>query len=137
MAKISLDQLRKAASSGRRSTLYHWMRENHARISEALADAGRPNWAALAETFAKAGLTDRSNQPPTAAIARQTWHKVCSVLVKQQTAAPTNRPRAASTTAALPSQPPTQPGETTARIQGRNYTFTQATLRKAPTQETE
>jgi hypothetical protein len=137
MAKISLDQLRKAASSGRRSTLYHWMRENHARISEALADAGRPNWEALAETFAKAGLTDRSNRPPTAAAARQTWHKVRTALVKQQTAVPTNRPRTASTTAALPSQPPTQPGETTARVQGRSYTFTQATLRKAPTQETE
>jgi hypothetical protein len=113
MAKISLDQLRKAASSG------------------------RPNWEALAETFAKAGLTDRSNQPPTAAAARQTWHKVRIALVKQQTSVPTNRPRAASTTAALSSQPPTQPGETTARIQGRSYTFTQATLRKAPTQETE
>jgi len=137
MAKISLDQLRKAASSGRRSTLYYWMRAHHARISEALADAGRPNWEALAETFAKAGLTDRRNEPPTAAITRQTWHKVCAVLAKQQTAAATNRPPAASTTATLPSQPPTQPGETTARVHGRNYTFTHATLRKAPTEETE
>jgi hypothetical protein len=56
-----------------RSSLYRWMRQNHEEFAAALADAGRPNWRAIAAEFAKDGLTDPDPSPEA---VRLTWWKV-------------------------------------------------------------
>ena len=87
------DRLRTAAASGRRSTLYRWMMRNHERFSETLAEAGRPNWEALAATFDKMGLKNRDErQALTGPGVRQTWRKVkqapAKAPIKQTAASP-------------------------------------------------
>jgi hypothetical protein len=67
------EKVRKAATTGRRSVLYRWMMANYAEFTATVAEAGRPNWAALAETFGEEGLHDRLGRPPSSETARQTW----------------------------------------------------------------
>lgn len=71
-----LAKVRLAASKGRRSTLFLWLRENHDDFAAAVAEAGQPNWEELSVTFSDLGLTDRLNHPPTPEGARQTWWRV-------------------------------------------------------------
>ena len=72
MAEDRIERLRQAAMSSR-SSLYRWMRQNHEEFAAALADAGRPNWRAIAAEFAKDGLTDPDPSPEA---VRLTWWKV-------------------------------------------------------------
>jgi hypothetical protein len=72
----AMTQIRDAASSGRRSALFRWMTRNFDGFAAALQDAGKPNWAALADKFSEMGLTDRQGKSPTPAGARLTWYKV-------------------------------------------------------------
>lgn len=72
MAEDRIERLRQAAMSSR-SSLYRWMRQNHDEFAAALADAGRPNWRAIAAEFAKDGLTDPEPSPEA---VRLTWWKV-------------------------------------------------------------
>jgi hypothetical protein len=52
------------------------MMRNFDGFAAALQDAGKPNWAALADKFSEMGLTDRRGKPPTPTGARLTWYKV-------------------------------------------------------------
>jgi hypothetical protein len=103
---LSLETVKEAAMSGRRSALYRWMLENFDQFSRAVAEAGRPNWQALARTFGEAGLRDRLGKVPSAEGTRQTWF-----LVRQ---AVTKAPKLAGRPAAMipgPSRPVTASGE--------------------------
>jgi hypothetical protein len=103
-----MDRIRQAALS-RRSSLYRWMLRHYDEFSAALAEAGRPNWQALAEAFAAEGLTDSETKPPTPEGARQTWWRVRkAVEAKRAKAAP--RPQSATTIAPSPAQSP-EPGK--------------------------
>lgn len=59
----------------RHSTLYLWMRRNHAEISEQIALHG-VHWPDVAVALGKDGLTDRTGKPPTANTCKQTWYRV-------------------------------------------------------------
>jgi hypothetical protein len=67
------------------------MVEHHADLRGVLVRAGRPNWKALSKEFAAAGLTDINGNPPTNAVSRNTWVKVCALVAKE--GVPTTRPR--------------------------------------------
>jgi hypothetical protein len=103
---LSLETVKEAAMSGRRSALYRWMLENFDQFSRTVDEAGRPNWQALARTFGEAGLRDRLGKVPSAEGTRQTWF-----LVRQ---AVTKTPKLAGRPAAMvpgPSRPVTASGE--------------------------
>lgn len=73
----TFDRLKKAAASGRRSTLYRWMMSNYDRFARTLIEAGRPNWDELAQTFTELGLKSRDEaRPLTGDGVRLTWRKV-------------------------------------------------------------
>ena len=103
---LSLETVKEAAMSGRRSALYRWMLENFDQFSRAVAEAGRPNWQALARTFGEAGLRDRLGKVPSAEGTRQTWFLVRQAVAKT--------PKLAGRPAAMvpgPSRPVTASGE--------------------------
>ena len=79
---LSPEKLREAAMSGRRSAVYRWMLENFDQFSRTVAEAGRPNWQALARTFGEAGLRDRLGKAPSAEGTRQTWFLVRQAVAK-------------------------------------------------------
>ncbi len=60
---------------------------NHDAFAERL-ERFKPDWTALAEVFAKAGLTDRRGNPPTGEAARKTWQRVRIVAATEQTRPP-------------------------------------------------
>ena len=82
------ERIRKAATENRRSTLYLWMFANFEEFEATVADAGRPNWGALAKAFAEEGLVGLRNQPPTAEGARLTWFKVRQAKQGKRSAVP-------------------------------------------------
>lgn len=73
-----VDQVRDALFSARtrtvRSTLYHFMRQNHDELSTVFEEAP-PAWGPLADRFGTMGLTDRGGKPPSANTARMTWYR--------------------------------------------------------------
>jgi hypothetical protein len=79
---LSPEKLREAAMSGRRSALYRWMLENFDQFSGTVAEAGRPNWQALAVAFGEGGLRDRLGKAPSAEGTRQTWFLVRQAVAK-------------------------------------------------------
>jgi hypothetical protein len=83
------DSIKRAATADRRSSLYLWMVRNYDEFGATLADAGKPNWAALADAFKDEGLTDLKGRPPTPEGARLTWFKVRQAKNKQAKTAPT------------------------------------------------
>ena len=99
MSRIPLSRLEKAARVDRRSSLFVYMLEHHADLSGVLVRAGRPNWKALSQEFAAAGLTDINGNPPTDAVSRNTWVKVCALLAKE--GVPTTRSRRERPSAAV------------------------------------
>ena len=66
--------LRKIEHPADRSTLFHWMVEHHDELT-ASADGARLVWADLCASFADMGLTCRTGQPATPAVARMTWYR--------------------------------------------------------------
>ena len=100
---LSPEKLREAAMSGRRSALYRWMLANFDQFSSTVAEAGRPNWQALAVVFGEAGLRDRLGKAPSAEGTRQTWF-----LVRQAVAKTVARPDAM---VQVPSRPVTASAE--------------------------
>ena len=120
MSRIPLSRLEKAARVDRRSSLFVYMVEHHADLSGVLVRAGRPNWKALSQEFAAAGLTDINGNPPTDAVSRNTWVKVCALLAKE--GVPTTRSRRERPSAAVatpgaggPNQSPIGPAARLAR----------------------
>ena len=99
MSRIPLSRLEKAARVDRRSSLFVYMLEHHADLSGVLVRAGRPNWKALSQEFAAAGLTDINGNPPTDAVSRNTWVKVCALVAKE--GVPTTRSRRERPSAAV------------------------------------
>jgi hypothetical protein len=67
--------LRTAGKGALHSALYHWMRQNHDRLT-ALFEDSSPAWAILAETFGRMGLTDREGKSPAPKTVRMTWYRV-------------------------------------------------------------
>lgn len=63
-----------ARDSGSRSKLYRWLRRNHDAFAE-MVEEHRPSWRALAEQFAKEGLTGPTGQPLKADSARRIWYR--------------------------------------------------------------
>ena len=103
---LSPEKLREAAMSGRRSALYRWMLENFDQFSGTVAEAGRPNWQALAVAFGEGGLRDRLGKAPSAEGTRQTWFLVRQAVAKT--------PKLVAKPAAMvpgPSRPVTASGE--------------------------
>jgi hypothetical protein len=112
-----LDRVISAAQGGGgRSQLYRWMQKHHARLAEAF---DRPDWDAVAQELAKAGMTDAHGKSPSATTVRQTWWKV-----KRDKDAtipkPSRRGKAAPTpaTAAVEPPPPAAPEPTGPSGQG-------------------
>ena len=66
--------LRKIERPADRSTLFHWMVEHHDKLTAA-AGGGRLVWADLCASFTAMGLTCRTGQPATPAVARTTWYR--------------------------------------------------------------
>lgn len=106
---IALRNLREAAKT-RRSTLYMWLIDNHDTFAAVIAEAGRPNWQALAAEFGAQGYTDADGKPPSVEGARQTWWKVRKTIkarraaaARKQPSAPT--PRASVAAATSPGSP--------------------------------
>lgn len=99
MSRIPLSRLEKAARVDRRSSLFVYMVDHHADLSGVLVRAGRPNWKALSTEFAAAGLTDINGKPPSDAVSRNTWVKVCALVAKE--GVPTTRPRRERLSAAV------------------------------------
>ncbi len=50
--------------------------DNHDTFKQVVAEAVRPNWKALAASFASQGLTDAYDKPPTGEVTRATWWRV-------------------------------------------------------------
>ena len=103
---LSPEKIKEAAMSGRRSPLYRWMLENFDQFSGTVAEAGRPNWQALAVAFGEGGLRDRLGKAPSAEGTRQTWFLVRQAVAKT--------PKLAGRPAAMvpgPSRPVTASGE--------------------------
>jgi hypothetical protein len=99
------------AATRRRSSLYVWMLENHDSFKEVIAKAVRPNWHALAETFAEEGQTDADGNKPTAECTRQTWWKVRKMVAARQVAqAKRQRTRSAIPPVDKPATQKAQPG---------------------------
>jgi hypothetical protein len=111
MAKTSITVARLTeAAMRRRSSLYVWMLENHDSFKDVIAKAVRPNWHALAETFAEDGQTDADGNKPTAECTRQTWWKVRKVVAARQVAqAKRQQARSATHPADKPSAQTVQP----------------------------
>jgi hypothetical protein len=57
------------------STLGRWMIRQRAEL-EALFRERKPDWAAMAEVFGKAGLRDEAERRPTAESAERAWRMV-------------------------------------------------------------
>lgn len=89
---MNVERFRQAATKERRSTLYRWMLANHDEFAVIVADAGRPNWQALAKAFADEGLRDLRDNQPTSEGARQTWFKVRMAVEKERTQKPKQAP---------------------------------------------
>lgn len=102
---ITVEKLRKAAISARRSTLYVWLLEHYAEVDATVEEAGRPNWTALAATFADAGLTDAHGNRPTAEGTRQTWWKVRQAQKTRAAKPPVASAKAPAPTPAAPKRP--------------------------------
>ena len=66
------------------STLGPWMTAHRDEMEELFRE-GRPDWAAMAEHFGKAGLLDEAERKPTAGSAERTWR-----VVQAATAAPSS-----------------------------------------------
>jgi hypothetical protein len=133
VGRIPLSRLEKAARFGRRSSLFVYMFEHYADLSRVLVRAGRPNWKALSKEFAAAGFTDIKGNPPTDAVSRNTWVKVCALVAKEgatTTRTTRERPSAAVATPATggPAQLPPEPaglaGATTPPAVGPRPAFT-------------
>jgi hypothetical protein len=75
-------KIRRAAVSERRS-LYLWMLANFDEFSATVAEAGRPNWKALAKAFAEEGLTDVKGRDLAPEATRLTWLKVRKAVEKK------------------------------------------------------
>ena len=104
MGRIPLLRLEKAARFGRRSSMFIYMFEHYADLRGVLVRAGRPNWKALSKEFAAAGLTDINGNPPSDAVSRNTWVKVCALVAKE--GMPTTRPRRERLSAAVANPAP-------------------------------
>lgn len=66
-----------AAKRGpRHSPLYEWLWARHGTLAAELNPPRTPNWAAVAEGFARLGIVDGKAQPPTPVVVRKTWTKV-------------------------------------------------------------
>jgi hypothetical protein len=57
-----------------RSSLFHWMVNNHDRLADGWS-RGAVRWPALCKQFEALGLTDRTGKPATAWTAKQTWRR--------------------------------------------------------------
>ena len=115
----------KQKTRGGHSPIYVWLWKHYDRLIVELAPPISPNWAAMAEQFAKDGVMDGSGKPPTAVTVRQTFAKVArdkaeapTTMKRRKTrgksaepltqAAP---PQVRATTAPTPTtQPPQKPG---------------------------
>lgn len=119
------DKVRKAATTGRRSVLYRWMLENYAEFTATVAEAGRPNWAALAEMFGNEGLHDRLGRPPSPETARQTWWLVRQAVARSGgKAAQTPQASAQPPPAGRPTLPDAPLGETDFKtLGGTRFSF--------------
>jgi hypothetical protein len=73
---IDLPTLCEASSNKNRTPLFQWMFSNRANLSQAIREAGRPDWEGLAKLFGERGLKDANGHPPNAACCRQTWIRV-------------------------------------------------------------
>jgi hypothetical protein len=106
-----------------RGTLRTWMTLNHDAFAERL-ERFKPDWTALAEVFAKSGLTDRRGNPPTAEATRKTWQRV-RIAARANPAV--TRPALPPTTATEQTRPPPPPeapkaGPRTVQLRGGDGT---------------
>lgn len=85
---VSMTEIERAASDGRRTPLFFWMHLNHEEFTRVLAKVGRPNWAALSRIFADAELlpkaADARAEKMNGEVARQTWRRVRIVLGQEK-----------------------------------------------------
>lgn len=58
------------------SPLYEWLWARSDTLAAELNPPRTPNWKAIAEGFAKAGVVDGKGQAPTPVVVRKTWLKV-------------------------------------------------------------
>lgn len=75
--------LRKIERPADRSPLFHWMVEHHDELIAA-ANGARLIWADLCASFTALGLTCRTGQPATPAVARTTWYRARKLVAQRQ-----------------------------------------------------
>jgi hypothetical protein len=96
-------------TGGRHSSLYLWMRENHATLAADFAANG-PRWDARFKAMGEVGLLDADGKKPSKRTAMQTWYRLCR---KQSgppaSPQPTNQPAAQPGAAGRPPPEPTAP----------------------------
>ena len=66
-----------SGSKGRHSLIYETLWGHYDELLPELAPPRMPNWAAVAERLATAGLLDGSGKPAKPPLVRNTWWKVC------------------------------------------------------------
>lgn len=71
-----LAALEKQPGQGRQSPVYAFLWTNYAKLQSRLTPRARPNWAVIAEEFARLGVLDGRGKPPTAERVRKVWWQV-------------------------------------------------------------
>lgn len=70
------EQLKTAATKGRRSSLYRWLLLNHDRFLALLNESGKPNWEEIAVQFNKMGLKNLAGRDVSKNHVRSVWIQV-------------------------------------------------------------
>ncbi len=103
-------------AGGRHSSLYVWMRDNHAALSAEFAKNG-PQWAIRVPAMVEIGLVDAAGQPPSIRTAMQTWYRVCRAM---GTPSPRRQASPQPPAPVRPQPPPEAPQAGTRTIQLRS-----------------
>ena len=75
-ASSRIERVRQASMLAGRSQLSRWMQQHHDTLTAAFAEAGRPNWKAIAAELTADGMTDAEGKPLSPERVRQTWFHV-------------------------------------------------------------
>ena len=83
--------LREITQSAERSSLFRWMVENYAELTEA-SKGRRLQWRSLCSKFAELQLTDVTGKPATPETARKTWRRARQAVAEAQRRAAVAKP---------------------------------------------
>ena len=82
------DTFERIRNASHTSSLKKWMLKNRADFAAALADAGQPDWQAIAVQLDRIGLTARGGVPLSANTVRMAWTRILDADKKSKSLAP-------------------------------------------------